>query len=106
MLFCILSTSAYAADLNKGKELFASRCASCHGNAGLADGPVGKAMPPGVITNLVKGPFKHATDKDKLKELIEKGGAALKLNAMMPPTTGVTGDDLDSLAEFVLSLRK
>lgn len=102
----LVSSSAFAADLEQGKKSYAVRCASCHGDLGLADGAVGKAMPPGTVTNLVIGPFKYATDIAKTKELITKGGGALKLNAMMPPAPSIEEQELSSLAEFVMSLRK
>ncbi len=41
----------------KGKKLFRSRCAVCHGTKGLGDGPGGKALDPkpeSLITNLVQ----------------------------------------------------
>lgn len=102
----ILAGRAEAADLALGKQEFASRCSSCHGLGGMGDGPVGKAMPPGVVTNLTTGPFKYATDLDKTKELIVKGGGALKLNAMMPPAPSIGSKELEDLAAFVVSLRK
>lgn len=41
----------------KGKKLFRSRCAVCHGTKGLGDGPGGKALDPkpeSLTTNLVQ----------------------------------------------------
>lgn len=101
----LAASPAAAADLEKGRQAFTSRCSSCHGMTGLGDGPVGKAMPPGVVTNLTNGPFKYATDLEKTKELILKGGGALKLNAMMPAAPSISQDELVDLASYVLSLR-
>lgn len=41
----------------KGKKLYRSRCAVCHGRTGLGDGPGGKALvpkPESLLTNLVQ----------------------------------------------------
>lgn len=96
------------ADLEKGKGIFAMRCASCHGNAGKGDGPAAAAFPaeqrPRDLSNLQN--FKVAKDDAKLKELISKGGPAMGLSPLMPPQGDLSGDDLNSLVEFVNSLRK
>lgn len=106
VLSVVLGSSALAADLEKGKVAFGMRCASCHGATGLADGPVAKAMAAGTVTNLASGPFKFAIDVTKVKELIQKGGGSLGLNAMMPPAPSIPADELEDLAAFVVSLRK
>lgn len=42
-----MTVPASSADsVAKGKELFAANCASCHGDAGLGDGPAGAALDP------------------------------------------------------------
>lgn len=100
-----VASPAMAADLEKGKQAYAGRCSSCHGATGVADGPVAQAMGPGTVTNLVKGPFKFATDADKIEELVVKGGAALGLNPMMPPAPSIDQAELDALSAYVISLR-
>lgn len=109
MLFLSLTLvaplSANAADLEKGKTAFGTRCASCHGPTGAGDGPVAQALPPGTVRNLASGPFKFATDATKVKELLVKGGAAVGLNPLMPPQTGVPADELDNIVAYVMSLR-
>lgn len=100
-----LTNSAFA-DLAKGKESFAQRCASCHGVSGAGDGPVAAAMAPGSITNLTKGQFKFATDTNKLKELLQKGGAAVGLNPMMTGAVGASESEIADLAEYVQSLHQ
>lgn len=101
----VLVSSICLAD-EKGKQSYATRCASCHGVMGQADGVVAKSLPPGIVTNLVKGPFKFVKTEEQLKELIVKGGAALKLNAMMPPAPGIAEDELSALAKYVMSMRQ
>ncbi len=102
----LVTVPAFAADNAAGKSLYDVRCASCHGMGGEADGPVGKAMPPGTITNLKKGPFKLGADEAKLKELFTKGGAGLALSPLMPPQSGLSDEQLTALTAYVLELRK
>lgn len=94
------------ADLAKGKTSYEQRCASCHGMTGAGDGPVAASLPAGTVRNLHTGPFKYATDAGKLKELLQKGGAALGLNPLMPPAAGASDEELANIIEYVLSLRK
>ena len=101
----ILPNFGYA-DAATGKASFEQRCSSCHGASGMGDGPVAAALPPGTIGNLVAGPFKFAKDEAKLRELLQKGGAALGLNAMMPPVAGASDEEFNALVKYVLSLRK
>lgn len=107
VLFSIGAMPAFADDLMvRGKQTFDKLCASCHGNAGIGDGPVGKALPPGTLPDLTKGSFKYATDDAKKKEFIKKGGAAVGLSPLMPAHPSLTDDELDALIAFVKSLKK
>lgn len=106
LLALVLLPQIAQADMSKGKASFEQRCASCHGALGAGDGPVAAALPPGTIRNLTTGPFKFATDEAKLRELLQKGGAALGLNPMMPPAAGAPEDEFNALVQYVLSLRK
>ncbi len=49
-----LSHAARAAKTDRGKELFAEYCASCHGDLGKGDGPVARTLkdPPTDLTSL------------------------------------------------------
>lgn len=105
-IICLAVISGLGVADEKGKQSYATRCASCHGVMGQADGVVAKSLPPGIVTNLVTGPFKFVKTEEQLKELIVKGGAAMKLNAMMPPAPGMAEDELSALAEYVMSMRK
>lgn len=96
-----------AADLAKGKTLYTQRCATCHGEKGAGDGPIALSLPPEQKPrNLQEGKNKFATDDDKFRELMKKGGAAVGLNMLMPAQSDLSADDVDSLILFVHSLKK
>ncbi len=101
-----ITADAFAANVENGKTAFAQRCASCHGAEGKGDGVVGKSLPPGLMPDLTTGPFKFANDVEKVKELITKGGAALRLSPMMPAAPSIAADELADIASFVMSIRK
>jgi mono/diheme cytochrome c family protein len=96
-----------AADLAKGKTLYTQRCSTCHGDKGAGDGPIALSLPPEQKPrNLQEGKNKFATDDDKFRELMKKGGAAVGLNMLMPAQSDLNADDVDSLLLFVHSLKK
>ncbi len=103
----IFIQQANAADLAKGKALFAERCASCHGALGAGDGPIAAALPPEAKPrDLSKGEYKFATDAAKFKELLQKGGAAVGLNPLMSGAPGASDADIENIYVFVQSLKK
>ena len=103
----LFATTAFAADVAKGKQLYGQLCVSCHGATGAGDGPVGAALPPAMKPrNLVTEPMKYATDDAKFLELLKKGGAAVGLNALMPANGQVSDDDLKAIIAYVRSLHK
>jgi len=102
-----IQLSAQAADLAKGKTLYSQRCSTCHGEKGAGDGPIALSLPAEQKPrNLQEGKNKFATDDDKFRQLIKKGGAAVGLNVLMPAQSDLKDDDIDSLLLFVHSLKK
>jgi cytochrome c oxidase cbb3-type subunit 2 len=107
LLITSTCTLAFAADAAKGKAMFAERCASCHGAMGEGDGPVAAALPPeSKPRNLKEGTMKFAVDAAKFKELMQKGGAPVGLNPLMPGAPGTTDEQIDDLYAYVKSLHK
>jgi mono/diheme cytochrome c family protein len=95
-----------ASDANLGSELFAQRCAMCHGEKGAGDGPLAATMPADQKPrDLSKGDYKYATDKGKLIEVISKGGANVGLSVLMPAQSDLNQAQLEALADFVSSLK-
>lgn len=86
-----------------GKELFESRCVLCHGAAGLGDGRMSKIIksPPPYNLTLSRAP------KEYLRQIIEKGGEAMRRSPQMPPWGGQLNEkELDAVIEYIVSLRK
>ncbi len=99
------ATSVFAADKPAGDKLFATNCASCHGNDGKAQTDIGKAVK---ARNLVSDEFKQLKDKKK---------GVTEVDVFNTLKTGVPGTgmasfahlpeaDRKALAKYVVSLRK
>ena len=96
--------SAYAAD---AKDIFAARCAMCHGDKGEGNGAAATAFPADQKpASFASGKFKYVTDESKFSDLIKKGGAGVGLSALMPPQPDLSDADIKSLFAFVTSLKK
>jgi mono/diheme cytochrome c family protein len=98
-----------------GKTLFTTNCASCHGDSGKGDGPVGATLKPplGPPRDFTKGEFKFDTDKDgktgtdaDLKNVITKGGAAFGGSPMMAPWPSFTDAQYADLIAYIRTFHK
>jgi mono/diheme cytochrome c family protein len=96
-----------AGDAAKGKVLFETNCASCHGTSGKGDGPVGAALQP-PPRDFTKADFKFDTDKDgkpgtdtDLLNVIKNGAAAYGGNALMAPWGHLPETDIADLIAYV-----
>lgn len=111
-----LSTSAVLADAqtDKGKEIFngMGACASCHGPAGMGDGPAAASLPV-KPANLVAGTYKYDTDGDGKKgteadvfNIVTNGAQKYGGNMMMVARGDLPEADRKALAKYVVSLKK
>lgn len=104
--------SLAAGDAAKGKTLFETNCASCHGTTGEGNGPVGAALQP-PPRNFTKGVFKFDTDKDgktgtdaDLKNVITQGAAAFGGSPLMAPWPAFSDDDIANLIAYIRTFKK
>ncbi len=91
----MLPSLALAADT--GPQLFAAKCAMCHGKAGAADTPMAKNMK---LKDLGSADVQKASDAE-LKTTIEKG------KGKMPAYSGkLSSTQIDDLVKYIRSLKK
>lgn len=92
------------ATLDAGRALFTIRCQMCHGKAGDADTPMGKAMKP-APARFSDGVWQHTTSDADIRQIVTLGGAALKKSPAMPAAKNLKPEELEALVAFVRSLR-
>jgi hypothetical protein len=66
------------------REIFASRCASCHGPQGHGDGPAGAGLNPRP-TDFTRGALALGNDEEALRRIIVGGGHSVGRSPLMPP---------------------
>jgi len=95
---------SWAQDPTEGRKLYASYCASCHGDKGKGDGMAAKSLPvkPADHTN---GAVMNQLNDKFLTELITKGGGAVGKSSFMPAWSGSLNEkQIRDLVVFIRSL--
>jgi mono/diheme cytochrome c family protein len=89
---CLLSLTAQAADLD-GKQLFAHKCAMCHGPVGMGTGLLSRRMKPEVA---------ELEKRDDLSAAYVEKAARIGILNMPPITRGDVSDaQLASIAQYL-----
>lgn len=88
-----------AAASEEAKQIFATRCFTCHGPAGAGDGPgsAGLTPPP---RNLQDPAWQESVSDEHIEQIIQYGGAAVGRSPAMPGNP-----DLMSKPDVVAALR-
>lgn len=95
----MLSSSAlFANDVEKGKQLFATNCATCHGADGKSQTDIGKSIK---ARNLVADAYKAGEKEADIFNTITKGLAGTGMAAF----GHIPEPDRKALAKYVVSLR-
>jgi mono/diheme cytochrome c family protein len=96
-----------AIDEAQAREIFAARCAACHGNQGLGDGPGAVALNPKPRNYHDKAWQTKVTDTD-IRRTITYGGAAVGKSPMMPanPDLEAKPDVVEGLVRIVRDFGK
>jgi cytochrome c551/c552 len=86
-----------------GEKIFQSRCFVCHGRDGRGSGPAsqGLAQKPQDLTDPI---WQRGVTDDQIKNVIRAGGAIMGKSGAMPPNPDLSGDELNSLLEYVRHL--
>jgi mono/diheme cytochrome c family protein len=96
---------AQAGDPSKGKEIFTTQCAACHGNSAKGDGPTATAM--GMkLPDLSNKAYLDKLGDQHLKKVIREGGAAVGKSPMMPPFGSLGDKDVEDVIAYIRSLAK
>ena len=79
----------------------AQKCAECHGANGKGDGPAGKFLtpPPKDFATALNG-----KGDDWIAKVITQGGPAVGLSPAMPPSTGLSNDQIKDLIQYIKKL--
>ena len=88
--------------LAKGRGVYKTTCAPCHGELGKGDGPASRIFKPPPRDHTDAAYMDTMTDDDMAKT-IQMGGA-LKGKPSMPSNPQIRGEDLSALIAYVRSL--
>ena len=80
---CLLVNAAEKGDPAKGKEIFAGKCAPCHGLTGHGDGPAAASLQP-KPRNLSDAKYVSTLSDERMFKTISEGGAAVGKSPAMP----------------------
>ncbi len=89
-----------AARRHEAQELFAQRCATCHGERSDGRGPsaAGLVPPPTAFD----AAWRQAAKRDQVEAVIRAGGAALGQSPAMPPHPDLDRAQIEALALLLL----
>ncbi len=88
--------------LEKGKALYKTNCAACHGESGKGDGPGAGVLKPPPRDHTDRAYMSTLTDK-QIADIIKMGGA-MKGKPLMPSHPQFKDDQLEALVAYVRSL--
>ena len=86
------------------KQLFTTRCATCHGEKGHGDGPASAALNP-KPRNYTDATWQKSVTDEQIKKTILYGGAAVGKSPIMPASPDLESQPavLDGLVKIVRS---
>ena len=104
-MFFLLPGSLHAADLDRGAEIFAANCATCHGPAGAPDpdSPLIRSLgvEPADFSDTL---FNSREGESEWKLVATYGGASLAFSEVMPAFgNSLSEEDIEDLAAYFSS---
>jgi mono/diheme cytochrome c family protein len=100
----IFSGPARAQNAAEGKKLYATYCATCHGDNGKGDGVAAASLPvkPADHTN---GAVMNKLSDQFLIEIISKGGSAVNKSGFMPAWgSSLNGNQVVDIVAYIRSI--
>ena len=97
----LASSTAVAADVAKGKELYDGRCSFCHGSDGKGDGPAGAALQPRP-TDFTAASFWKVANAEMIRFTITNGKPG---TAMIPFGQTLKPGEIDDLTAYLQTLK-
>jgi high-affinity iron transporter len=88
--------------LERGRGIYKTYCAACHGESGRGDGPAAGVMEPPPRDHTDRAYMSALSDED-LAKTIQIGGA-IRNKPLMPGNPQIKGADLEALVKYVRSL--
>lgn len=91
----------------EAKQLWESKCVTCHGPKGLGDGEAGKELDP-KPRDFTNATWQNSTDDNRIRKVIVEGGAAVGLSDKMTANPEVKDkpEVVDELLKKVRSFKK
>jgi len=105
-LFCVAGPANAAPDVEQGRRLFETSCASCHGAGGRPDpdGPIVKALDP-TPADLADPLFNSREPALDWELVVKHGGRSLGLSPQMPGWGGAfTDEEIGAIVAYVKTL--
>ena len=101
LIALVIAAGPGAVFAQSAADLYAEKCAACHGDSGKGDGPAGKAMtpPPAPFSTALKG-----RSDSWIATVITKGGPAVGMTPAMPPHPTLSGDQVKALVQYIKGL--
>ncbi|MCP4004768.1 MAG: cytochrome c [bacterium] len=106
LLLASAGAASADAELDKGKQVYATFCATCHGPEGDGQGMVGKTLQP-PPRDFTTGDFKYGGSDKEIFDLISNGAASKGGSPLMAPWGGVIPEaDRHALVKVINSFIK
>ena len=101
-LAIVVAAGSSAIAAQSAPDIYAEKCAACHGDTGKGDGPAGQAMqpPPQPFSSALKG-----KSDSWIATVITKGGPAVGMTPAMPPHPTLSDDQVKALIQYIKQLK-
>jgi high-affinity iron transporter len=101
-LALVVAAGPNAIAVQSASDVYAQKCAACHGNDGKGGGPAGLAMspPPVPFSAALKG-----KSDSWIGTVITKGGPVVGMTPEMPPHPTLSSDQVKALVQYIKGLK-